>query len=98
MLNIFASRIFALNSAVVKTQMSRDMIFQQCGMCDQQSLRSACAYAQSNQSLCKSLEFSMTVKLLTEHHLEFLSLKGEQSNKNCVCDGTKKWLLHVVHR
>ena len=30
--------------------------FQQCGMCDQQSLRSACAYAQSDQSLCLSLE------------------------------------------
>ena len=43
------------------------------GMCDQQSLRSACAYAQSDQSLCKSLEYSMIVKLLTEHHLEFLS-------------------------
>ena len=26
--------------------------FQQVGMCDQQSLRSACAYAQSDQSLC----------------------------------------------
>ena len=26
--------------------------FQQCGMWDQQSLRSACAYAQSDQSLC----------------------------------------------
>ena len=26
--------------------------FQQCGMCDQQSLRPACAYAQSDQSLC----------------------------------------------
>ena len=26
--------------------------FQQCGMCDQQSLRSACAYAQSDHSLC----------------------------------------------
>ena len=25
---------------------------QQCGVCDQQSLRSACAYAQSGQSLC----------------------------------------------
>ena len=50
--------------------------FQQCGMCDQQRLRSACTYAQSDQSLCLSLEYSMTVKLLTEHHLEFLSLKG----------------------
>ena len=44
--------------------------------CALQSLRSACAYAQSDQSLCKSFEYSMTVKLLTEHHLEFLSLKG----------------------
>ena len=50
--------------------------FQQCGMCDQQRLRPACAYAQSDQSLCKSLEYSMSVKLLTEHHLEFLSLNG----------------------
>ena len=50
--------------------------FQQCGMCDQQSLRSACAYTQSDQSLCLSFEFSMTVKLLTEH----LSLKG-----GCTC-------------
>ena len=45
-------------------------------MCDQQKLRSACAYAQSDQSLCLSLDYSMSVKLLTEHHLEFLSLKG----------------------
>ena len=45
-------------------------------MCDQQSLRSACECAQSNQSTCKSLEYSMTVKLLSEHHLEFLSIKG----------------------
>ena len=34
------------------------------------------AYAQSDQSLCSSLEYSMIVKLLTEHNLEFLSLKG----------------------
>ena len=50
--------------------------FQKCGICDQQSLRSACAYAQSDQNLCLSLEYSMIVKLLTEHHLEFLTLKG----------------------
>ena len=42
--------------------------FQQCGMCDQQSLRSACAYAQSDQSLCWLLEYSMIIKLLTEQH------------------------------
>ena len=45
-------------------------------MCDEQRLRSACAYTQSDQSLCLSLEYSMRVKLLTEHHLEFVSLKG----------------------
>ena len=44
--------------------------FQQCGMCEQRSLRSTCAYGQSDQSLCKSLEYLMTVtcKLLTEQH------------------------------
>ena len=46
-------------------------------MCDQQSFRSACAYAQSDQSLCLSLEYPMSVKLLTEHHLRFLSLRGD---------------------
>ena len=40
------------------------------------SLRSACAYAQSDQSLCFSLEYYIGVKLLTEYHLEFLRLKG----------------------
>ena len=50
--------------------------FQQCGMCDQQRLRQASAYAQSGQSLCLSLEYYMPVKLLIEHNLEFLSLKG----------------------
>ena len=45
-------------------------------MCDQQRLRPACAYAQSDQSLGLSLEYPTSVKLLTEHHLESLSLKG----------------------
>ena len=48
--------------------------FQQCDICDQQSLRSAWAYAQSDPSLCLSLEYPMNVKLLTEHHFRFLSL------------------------
>ena len=36
------------------------------------------AYAQTDQSLCRSLEYAInnSVKLLAEHHLEFLSLKG----------------------
>ena len=54
--------------------MARD--FQQCDMWDQQRLRPACVYAQSDQSLCLWLEYSMNVKLQAEHYLEFLSLKG----------------------
>ena len=34
------------------------------------------AYAQSDQSLCESFEYFMSVKLLTEHHIEFLGLNG----------------------
>ena len=72
--------------------------FQQCGMCHQQSLTWACEYAQSDQSLCQLLEYSMTVKLLTKHHLEFLSLKG-----GCTCSSESTlvkmphcWNSHVV--
>ena len=45
-------------------------------MCDQQRLRPALTYAQSDHSLCLSLEYSMISKLLTKHHLDFLNLKG----------------------
>ena len=60
-------------------------------MCDQQSLRSACAYAQSDRSLCLSLEYSMTVKLLTEQNLQFLSLKG-----GCTCS-SESTLVKIPH-
>ena len=63
-------------SKLFKTLWAVAWDFQQCDMCNQQSLRSACTYMQSDQSLYLSLEYSMIVKLLTEHHLEFLSLKG----------------------
>ena len=43
-------------------------------MWDQQRLKPACAYAQTDQSLYWSLKYSMTVKLLAEHQLRFLSL------------------------
>ena len=33
-------------------------------------------YSQSDQSLCLLLEYSMIVKLLTNQHLQFLSLNG----------------------
>ena len=75
------------------------MYFQQCGMCDQQSLRSACAYAQSDQSLCLSFEYSMSVKLFTKHHLEFLSLKGGCTGSSVSISLVKMphcWKSHVT--
>ena len=60
-------------------------------MCDQQRLRPACAYAQSDQSLCSSLEYSMIVKLLTEHLLEVLSLK-----EGCTCS-SESTLVKMPH-
>ena len=67
-------------------------------ICDQQSLRSVCAYAQSDQSLCLSLEYSMTVKLLTEHHLEFLSLKGgcKGSSESTLIKMSNCWKPHAM--
>ena len=67
-------------------------------MCDQQSLRSACAYAQSDQSRCSSLEHSMTVRLLTEHYLEFLSLKGgcTGSSESTTVKMPRCWKSHVT--
>ena len=43
-------------------------------MCDQLRLRPACAYAQTDQSLCLSLNYDMSVKLLIERNLVFLSI------------------------
>ena len=50
-------------------------------------------YAQSDQSLSSSLEYSMNVKLLAEHHLEFLSLK-----RGCICtDSYESTLVKMPH-
>ena len=67
-------------------------------MCDQQRLRPACAYAQSDQSLCQLLEYSTTVKLLTEHHLEFQSLKGgcRGSSESTLVKMPHCWKSHVT--
>ena len=67
-------------------------------MCDQQRLRPACAYAQSNQSLCEWLEYSMSVKLLTEYNLEFLSLKGDYtgSSGSSLVKMPHCWKSHVT--
>ena len=60
-------------------------------MCDQQSLRQACTYVQSDQSFCKSFEYSMSVTLLTEHNLDFLSLKG------CCIGSSESTLVKMPH-
>ena len=74
------------------------MNFQQYGMCDQQRLRSACSYAQSDQSLCLSLEYSTSVKLLTEHLLEVLSLKGfcTGSSESTLVKMPQCWKSHIA--
>ena len=78
--------------------LSRDMTFQQCGTCDQQNLRSACTYAQSDQSLCLSLDYLMIVKLLAEHHLVFLSLKVgcTDSSESTLVKMPHCWKSHVA--
>ena len=58
-----------------------------------QRLRPACAFAQTDQSLCYSLEYSMTVKLMIERHLEFLSLKGGYTGSLFLCFLVLKCLL-----
>ena len=67
-------------------------------MCDQQSLRSACAYVQSDQSLCLSVDHSMIVELLIEHHLEFLILIGgcTDSSESTLVKMSHCWKPHVT--
>ena len=67
-------------------------------MCNQQRLRPACAYAQSDHSHCYPLEYSMIVKLLTEQHLGFLSLKRgcTGSFESTLVKMPHCWKSHVV--
>ena len=69
-------------------------------MYDEKRLRSACAYAQSDQSLCSSLEYSITLRLLAEHHLEFLSLKGgcTGSSESTLLKMPHCWKSHVANQ
>ena len=59
---------------------------------------SACAYAQYDQSLCLWLKYSLTVKLLTDHHLEVLGLKGgcTDSSESTLVKIPHCWKSHVV--
>ena len=53
---------------------------------------------QPDQSLCKSHEYFMTVRLLTEHNLEFLSLKGgcRGSSESSFVKMPHCWKSHVA--
>ena len=52
----------------------------------------------SDQRLCLSLEYPMSVKLLTEHHLRFLSLKGGYtgSSESTLVKLPYCWKSHVM--
>ena len=67
-------------------------------MCDEQRLRSAYAYKQSDQRLCSSLEYSITVKLLAEHLLEVLSVTGgcTGSSESTLVKMPHCWKSHVT--
>ena len=67
-------------------------------VCATSSLRSACAYSQSDLSLCLSLDYFMIVKLLTEQHSEFLSLTGgcTGSSESTLIKIPHCWKSHVV--
>ena len=75
-----------------------NMRFPTMWLCDQQRLRPACTYAQSDQSLCLSLEYSMILRLLTEYHLEFLSLKGSCTgwSESALVKMPRYWKSHVT--
>ena len=64
-------------------------------MYDKQRLRPD---AQSGQSICLSLDYSMSVKLLTEHPLGFLFLKGgcTGASKTALVKMPHCWKSHVV--
>ena len=72
--------------------------FQHCSMCDQQRLRSSYAYAQSDQSLCLLLEYSTTVKPLTDYNFEFISLKGgcTRSSESTLVKIPHCWKSHAT--
>ena len=54
--------------------------------------------AQSDQSLCLSLEYSSTLRLLTDYHLDFLGFKGgcSGSSESTLVKMPHCWKSHVV--
>ena len=56
------------------------------------------AHTRSDQSLCLSLKYSMVAKLLSEHHLELLSVKGgcTGSSESTSVEMSHCWKSHVM--
>ena len=72
--NCFRQKWDKMNRSIPKDYqiyLSPHMRFQQCVMCNPQILKTACACTLSDQRLCLSPDYSMTVRLLTKQHLEF---------------------------
>ena len=67
-------------------------------MCDQQRPRPACAYAHTDQSLCLSLNYYISVKLLIELNLVFLSITGgcTGSSESTLVKMAHCWKSHVT--
>ena len=57
-----------------------------------------CATSKASDQPAQSLEYSMTVKLLTAHHLEFVSLKGgcSGSSETTLVKMPHCWKSHVA--
>ena len=91
---------FISRTVYIFLDLSRDMRFPTMWfMCDQQRLIPACAYAHTDQSLCRTIEYSMTaLKLLTEQNLKFLSLtRGcTGSSESTLVKMSHCWKSHVV--
>ena len=57
-----------------------------------------CATSKASDQPAHTLEYSMIVKLLTEHHLEFLSLTGgcRGSSKSTLVKMSNCWKSHAA--
>ena len=81
-----------LSKMIAKLDLSHGMGFPTMWYVRPAKPQITCAYAQSDQSLCYSFEHSRSVKLLTEHHLEFLSLTG-----GCISSSNQDTSMFDLH-
>ena len=79
-----------------KCYLSQCMGLRQWGICDQQSLRSACSSAQSDLGVCLLLEYYVTVGLLTGRRFGFLCHGGGLCRLIWVCACCNVTLLEIT--